>query len=110
MFDWGLFDLWLVLFDFCLAIFVGFEFYLRFAVGFLAIKVLMDATVLAKISFVSDMILLKLATSTIAVLKRGEVWGRFLCPMPYALCPMPARAPHVTEKGYNLASTISSIQ
>ena len=23
-----------------------------------------------------------------------------LCPMPYALCPMPARAPHVTEKGY----------
>src|SRR4028118_1899777 len=24
-----------------------------------------------------------------------------LCPMPYALCPMPARAPHVTEKGYN---------
>jgi hypothetical protein len=22
-----------------------------------------------------------------------------LCPMPYALCPMPARAPHVTEKG-----------
>jgi hypothetical protein len=20
--------------------------------------------------------------------------------MPYALCPMPARAPHVTEKGY----------
>jgi hypothetical protein len=21
--------------------------------------------------------------------------------MPYALCPMPARAPHVTEKGYN---------
>ena len=31
----------------------------------------------------------------IAVLKRGEVWGRVLC-----LCPMPARAPHVTEKGY----------
>jgi hypothetical protein len=27
----------------------------------------------------------------IAVLKRGEVWGRVLClcPMPYALCPMP---------------------
>jgi len=25
-----------------------------------------------------------------------------LCPMPYALCPMPARAPHVTEKGYTL--------
>ena len=25
-----------------------------------------------------------------------------LCPMPYALCPMPARAPHVTEKGYIL--------
>ena len=24
-----------------------------------------------------------------------------LYPMPYALCPMPARAPHVTEKGYN---------
>ena len=24
-----------------------------------------------------------------------------LCPMPYALCPMPARAPHVTEKGYS---------
>ena len=23
-----------------------------------------------------------------------------LCPMPYALCPMPATAPHVTEKGY----------
>ena len=23
-----------------------------------------------------------------------------LCPMPYALCPMPARAPRVTEKGY----------
>jgi hypothetical protein len=23
-----------------------------------------------------------------------------LCPMSYALCPMPARAPHVTEKGY----------
>ena len=23
-----------------------------------------------------------------------------LCPMPYALCPMPGRAPHVTEKGY----------
>jgi hypothetical protein len=22
------------------------------------------------------------------------------CPMPYALCPMPIRAPHVTEKGY----------
>ena len=20
--------------------------------------------------------------------------------MPYALCPMPARAPHVTDKGY----------
>ena len=39
-------------------------FYLRFAVGFLAIKVLMEATVIAKISFVSDMILLKLATST----------------------------------------------
>jgi hypothetical protein len=43
----------------------------------------------------------------IAVLKRGEVWGQVLCPMPteaYAhggLCPMPARAPHVTEKGYN---------
>jgi hypothetical protein len=41
---------------------------------------------------------------TIAVLKRGEVWGRVhayaLCPMPYALCPMPARAPNVTEKGY----------
>jgi len=25
-----------------------------------------------------------------------------LCPMPYALCPMPAKAPHVTEKGYIL--------
>ena len=28
-------------------------------------------------------------------------------PMPYAhggLCPMPARAPHVTEKGYTLIS------
>jgi len=25
-----------------------------------------------------------------------------LCPMPYALCPMPARAPHVTEKGYTI--------
>jgi len=23
--------------------------------------------------------------------------------MPYALCPMPARAPHVTEKGYKYA-------
>ena len=23
-----------------------------------------------------------------------------LCPMPYARCQMPARAPHVTEKGY----------
>ena len=23
-----------------------------------------------------------------------------LCPMPYALCPMPTRAPQVTEKGY----------
>jgi len=22
------------------------------------------------------------------------------CPMPYALCPMPTREPHVTEKGY----------
>ena len=29
-----------------------------------------------------------------------------LCPMPYALCPMPTRAPHVTEKGY--ISLISS--
>ena len=27
-----------------------------------------------------------------------------LCPMPYALCPMPARAPHVTEKGYRKTS------
>ena len=26
-------------------------------------------------------------------------------PMPYALCPMPARAPHVTEKGYILLVT-----
>jgi hypothetical protein len=26
-----------------------------------------------------------------------------LCPMPYALCPMPARAPHVTEKGYTFS-------
>ena len=51
----------------------------------------------------------------IAVLKRGEVWGRVLClcprrPMPteaYAhggLCPMPATAPNVTEIGYNLTS------
>jgi hypothetical protein len=30
-------------------------------------------------------------------------------PMPYAhggLCPMPARAPHVTEKGYNIYNGI----
>jgi hypothetical protein len=27
-----------------------------------------------------------------------------LCPMPYALCPMPARAPRVTEKGYTASS------
>ena len=33
--------------------------------------------------------------SPIAVLKRGEVWGQVLCPMPYA-----RRVPHVTEKGY----------
>jgi hypothetical protein len=26
--------------------------------------------------------------------------------MPYALCPMPARAPHVTEKGYICLSAI----
>jgi hypothetical protein len=26
--------------------------------------------------------------------------------MPYALCPMPARAPHVTEKGYMSATGI----
>ncbi len=31
-----------------------------------------------------------------------------LYPMPYALCPMPARAPHVTEKGYN-TQLISSL-
>jgi len=29
-----------------------------------------------------------------------------LCPMPYALCPMPARAPHVTEKGYTTKTSI----
>jgi hypothetical protein len=29
-------------------------------------------------------------------------------PMPYALCPMPARAPHVTEKGYILTSHTQS--
>ena len=46
--------------------------------------------------------LITLGTDAIAVLKRGEVWGRVLClcpmpyalclcpmPMPYALCPMP---------------------
>ena len=86
-------------------------FYWRFAVGFLAIKVLIEATVIAKISFVSDMILLKLVTSTnlastIAVLNKmrytplaTDAHGG-LCPMPYALCPMPAKPPHVTEKGY----------
>jgi hypothetical protein len=26
--------------------------------------------------------------------------------MPYALCPIPARAPHVTEKGYIIPATI----
>ena len=26
--------------------------------------------------------------------------------MPYALCPMPARAPHVTEKGYKRYSMV----
>ena len=26
--------------------------------------------------------------------------------MPYALCPMPARAPHVTEKGYTFEAFI----
>ena len=30
--------------------------------------------------------------------------GASRMPMPYALCPMPARAPHVTEKGYILLS------
>jgi hypothetical protein len=30
-----------------------------------------------------------------------------LCPMPYALCPMPARAPHVTEKGYSFEEFIA---
>jgi hypothetical protein len=33
-----------------------------------------------------------------------------LCPMPYALCPMPARAPHVTEKGYMLLVPLNSLQ
>ena len=42
---------------------------------------------------------------SIAVLKRGEV-----CPMPYALCPMPARAPHVTEKGYSCTFTTKNTQ
>jgi len=27
--------------------------------------------------------------------------------MPYALCPMPARAPHVTEKGYIIVGLYS---
>ena len=36
----------------------------------------------------------KKLSSSIAVLKRGEVWGRVRCPMPDARCPMPdARCP-----------------
>jgi len=31
-------------------------------------------------------------------------------PMPYALCPMPARAPHVTEKGYTMQSLGSELK
>ena len=47
-------------------------------------------------------------TGHIAVLKRGEVWGRVLClcprrPMPYAhggLCPMPYEHLMLRSKGY----------
>jgi hypothetical protein len=45
---------------------------------------------------------------TIAVLKRGEVWGRVLGPRPYALCPMPYAlgSPHVTDKGYTYEAIV----
>jgi len=36
----------------------------------------------------------------IAVLKKVSYAHGGLCPMPYALCPMPSS--HLSEKGYNL--------
>jgi hypothetical protein len=32
-----------------------------------------------------------------------------LCPMPYALCPLIKRAPHVTEKGYTSQNSQMSV-